>query len=274
MAKAVDRTSDPLVRDEPGCVSARFLSMALMAASRRRFDWLSWLLFAVMVGASVVAWNRVPAELPVHWDWQGEPDRVTSRDFALTMLPLAGAGTLGLFWLLARGLPVRENVRVSAVLRIASQGLLGLLALMHLALILGSLGGHVSVPRVAIGGAALLVMLLGVVMRSVPPNRLVGIRIPATLADREIWRRTHRLTATLFALVGLLTLAASLLPLAAQTAVLLIGLLAAIAAAVGFATRLRRRSDPSDPPVSLPEALRREDEGTDDRSHHSLLAGD
>lgn len=203
-----------------------------------RIDWVSWLLWAVMVGVSAVAWTKVPDRMPVHWNWQGEVDTFASRDFALMLLPLTAAGLMGVFWLVRSGLPVRESPRVSRAVRTISRGVLGLLAMLHVAIILAALGGSVTVPRVALGGASLLVVLVGLTMRTLPPNRLVGIRVPATLSDRNVWKRTHRLAASLLVGVGGLTLAASLLPVAIQTGVLLLGLLAVAVVLVGFAARL------------------------------------
>ena len=203
-----------------------------------RVDWISWLLWGIMVGVSAVAWSKVPDRMPVHWNWQGEVDTVASRDFALLVLPLTAAGLMGLFWLVRSGLPVRESPRVTRAVRTLSRGLLGLLAMLHVAIILAALGGSVTVPRVALGGASLLVVLIGLTMWSLPPNRLIGIRLPATLANRNLWKRMHRLAATLLVGLGVLTLAASLLPVAIQTGVLVVGLLAIVAVLVGFAARL------------------------------------
>jgi len=46
-------------------------------------------------------------------------------------------------------------------------------------------------------------VLLGNVMGQVRHNYFVGIRTPWTLADEEVWRRTHRMGGRLFVLGGL-----------------------------------------------------------------------
>ena len=230
------------------------LPRTLTPASRPlRWDWLSWLLLAVLVAASVAVWQRVPLSLPVHWNWAGEPDSYASRDLALTMMPLAASGSMLLCWLLTRGMPVRQSGLVTRAVRRVLHGMLGLFVLMHAALIVSALGGTVSVPRVALDGAALLVILLGVVMRTVPQNGVIGVRIPATLSSTAVWQRTHRLCSTLMILAGCLTLAASLLSVSLQTAVLVGGLLLTAVVSVLFAIRLRRLLDPSNtpPPVDL-----------------------
>ena len=211
-----------------------------------RIDWVSWLLLATMVGGSVAAWSRVPDVLPIHWNLQGEVDGTGSRDFVLTVLPLLGAVILGLLWLITRGLPIRESPRVSRSVRTVGRGVLGLVTMLHLAILLAALGGTVSIGRVAIGGASLLIVLVGLMLRTLPPNRLVGIRVPATLADDAIWRSTHRLGSVLMVLLGAAVLSASLLPLPLQLAMLVVGLLTVGVITIGYAMRLAemRRQQP------------------------------
>lgn len=56
-------------------------------------------------------------------------------------------------------------------------------------------------------GTALLFILIGNVIGQIRPNFFVGIRVPWTLADGEVWRRTHRLAARVWVLGGLVCLA-------------------------------------------------------------------
>ena len=205
-------------------------------------DWISWALLAVMVAVSAVAWSKVPDQLPVHWNLQGQADSFASRDFALAVLPLVGAALMLLFWLLCRGLPVQESPRLTRAVRTLSRGVLGLFVVLHVAIVLASLGGQISVPRVALGGSALLIVLVGLTMRSLPPDRVAGVRLPAGLAARPAWRSTHRLAAKLLIALGALTLAASLLPVALQTGVLIVGLLAVAAVLVASMMRLKERA--------------------------------
>lgn len=56
-------------------------------------------------------------------------------------------------------------------------------------------------------GTALLFVVVGNVLGQIRPNFFVGIRVPWTLADEEVWRRTHRLAARVWVLGGLACLA-------------------------------------------------------------------
>jgi uncharacterized membrane protein len=53
-----------------------------------------------------------------------------------------------------------------------------------------------------LGGVFALFGLLGVAMRDVKRNGLVGVRTPWTLADDTVWAETHRVTAKLWLAAG------------------------------------------------------------------------
>ena len=54
----------------------------------------------------------------------------------------------------------------------------------------------------------LLFVVLGRAMTNVAPNRLMGIRYPATFADDRVWRDTHARYGPIFARIGWVSLVA------------------------------------------------------------------
>ena len=79
----------------------------------------------------------------------------------------------------------------------------------------------------------LLFVFLGNMMGKIKPNYFFGVRTPWTLADPDVWNRSHRLAGRLFFLAGLVTiLSALLLPEAALFAVLMGSVLGAALATV------------------------------------------
>jgi uncharacterized membrane protein len=79
----------------------------------------------------------------------------------------------------------------------------------------------------------LLIILLGNFLGQVRHNYFVGIRTPWTLADEEVWAKTHRLTGSLFVLAGVLGLATFYgVPRAVAAGVTIGGMLAAALAGI------------------------------------------
>ena len=82
-----------------------------------RREWptlLTLVLNAALIGWS---WNRIPAQVPVHWNIHGEIDRYGGRFEALALVPLLLLGTSGATFLAGRLGPAK-NVEVLWVFRL------------------------------------------------------------------------------------------------------------------------------------------------------------
>jgi len=81
----------------------------------------------------------------------------------------------------------------------------------HGLIIAAALGYNVDTGRLVTLAVSLLLMLMGNVMGRLKHNYFVGIKTPWTLADEEVWRKTHRLGAILWTAGGLMGVIMSLL---------------------------------------------------------------
>lgn len=177
-----------------------------------RSRWFAPLCIIAMIifGASV--YNRLPAQVPMHWGINGEVNRMGSRLEGALVLPLLSLG----MWLLMRVLPRIDPRRASYA---AFQGTFNLfmnitilfLAVLYVITLGIALGWNISVPQVTGVGVGLLLAVLGNEMGRVKPNWFVGIRTPWTLADPEVWRRTHRVGGRIFFVAGVIMVVAALL---------------------------------------------------------------
>ncbi len=80
---------------------------------------------------------------------------------------------------------------------------------------------EMPVGRVVPVAMGVLFTLLGVAMRDVAPNGVMGLRLPWTLASDLAWRRAHRLNAWTMGIGGALTAVAGLWGAEAGLAVLM-----------------------------------------------------
>lgn len=190
-----------------------------------------WLL--VMLGAAVVAlatsltvWVQreawLPQNVPTHWGFSNEPDAWVSRDAAfwqLMIVPLMMFGFAALAvvlpWLSPRNFSV-EPFRATYGYVMAVIGLLFLY--LHVVIVATQMELLNDLPRWLVGGILASMALLGNVMGKVRRNFWVGVRTPWTLANDQVWTKTHRLAAWLFvsgSLLGLVVLVTGLHPLIA-----------------------------------------------------------
>lgn len=179
------------------------------------------------------------ARFPIHWGFDGQPDRYGGRSEAFLLMPALAFGLTILLAVVPAFDPRGDNLRRSAPAYLTAWlGTLGLLAAMQAGLLMIALGVWDAGPgspfhRLVAGGISVLIMLIGNVLGKARPNWFIGVRTPWALSSDLAWERTHRVAGRLFVLVGLAGLGAALvLPSTAAMPILLVGVIgAAISAA-------------------------------------------
>jgi uncharacterized membrane protein len=196
-------------------------------------------LWAVGLGAL----PYLPNPSPIHWNAAGEVDGYGSPLVAALLTPAIGALLVGLAPLLPRLDPRGRNyTEFRGTYELIMNGLLLFLTALQLVTIAFALGWPVSVPRVIGVGVGLLFALIGNELGRVQPNYFVGVRTPWTLADPEVWRRTHRVGGRVFAGVGVLIAVSSLLlPLPPLAALVIAGAIGVTVFLFGYSYWVWRR---------------------------------
>lgn len=173
--------------------------------------WMPAVLIALGYLFSALVYPRLPEEVPIHWGLSGEPDRWTHRTWGALLLPTIMLMNWGLFVLLPRIDPRRENIAKSRkTYDLIVNASLAFLLLLHVLALGTALGWKVSLPGSLAVGLGILLAVLGNAMPRARPNWTFGIRTPWTLESRRVWERTHRLGGALFLAAGLLTIGAGI----------------------------------------------------------------
>ena len=141
--------------------------------------------------AGLVLWNRLPEQVPFHWNAAGEVDGWASRPVAVFV---PSAMMLALQWLcmvVTSADPKKQNhpekVKV-LVLWLIPVITVFISALMYVS----ALGGSVRVETLMPILLGLVFVAIGNYMPKCKQNYTIGIKIPWTLASEENWNRTHR----------------------------------------------------------------------------------
>ena len=151
-------------------------------------------------------WSALPDQMPVHFDFNGEPNGYGSK-FVFIFLPV------GLYFLMLV-LPVidprKSNYEIFSStyykLRIILCLLIGLI---DTVIIYNQLHGIAKMGSSIPVAVFLIITLFGNYMGNIRPNYFVGIKVPWTLNNDEVWVKTHRLAGKLWfwgGLVGIATL--------------------------------------------------------------------
>lgn len=171
-----------------------------------------WAIVLIPLVYLALVWNRLPEQVAVHFNLQGEADGWASK----SSLILVVMGTTALLNLIMLALPHIDPKRKLTQMGSKYHQLRFILVVFMAALSV-FLIHHALNPDIArqnihfllIGG---LFIALGNYFQAVKPNYFIGIRTPWTLESEQVWRRTHRLGGILWIVGGILLIALALLP--------------------------------------------------------------
>lgn len=187
-----------------------------MSKATGRWKWVDLLILAVAAVPILLAigfYDRLPESLAVHFNLRGEADGYQGKLSFLLTYGLLMTVMPWLMKLLPAIDPKRENYAkfndiyelFRLLITLVLSGLLGIV-------IAYNLGYQVRIQMIVlliIGG---LWIIIGNYLGRIRFNYFVGIRTPWTLANEEVWRRTHRLAGPLWMEAGLIAILAAFLP--------------------------------------------------------------
>ena len=163
------------------------------------------ILIVLPVLAGIILWDRLPEQMPTHWNAAGDIDGWTSKPFTVFGLPLI---LLAAQWLCVLGTladPKKEN-HPTKILHLV------LWIIPVLSLVLGTityataLGKAVRVEVIMPILIGLILAIVGNYMPKCKQNYTIGIKIPWTLNSEENWNRTHRFAGWLWTFSGIVVM--------------------------------------------------------------------
>ena len=158
-------------------------------------------LLPILVG--LLLWNRLPEQLPNHWNINGQIDGWMPKAYSVFLLPcLLALGQLVLSFVTFAD-PKRRNIHRKPLLVVL--WIIPVLSFfLNSAIYLVALGVRCDVPALILTLIGVLFIFIGNYLPKLRQNYTVGIKLPWTLADEDNWARTHRLGGKLFVACGLL----------------------------------------------------------------------
>jgi uncharacterized membrane protein len=162
-------------------------------------DWLIWLTLLVPFIFIAAYWNSFPDQIPTHFGMDGKPDDYSGKAFGLFSLPVLNILMYFLFIALPLIDPKRKNYALfSDKYRIIRIVFHLFMTVIFFATTAYALGYQFNISKVIMYAVLFLFLLLGNYMGNVKHNYFIGVRTPWTLANEEVWTKTHRLTAKIW----------------------------------------------------------------------------
>lgn len=209
---------------------------------------LPLVLIVAMFLAGAVAYPRLPAHIPMHWNAAGEIDGWADKSFgSVFFAPLLALGLYALFMVMPYFDPRRRNIlRSKQVYFLVLELVTGLMAAVFVGTLLAAFEPSFPMDRLILVGTGLLFVVLGNHLGRVKPNWTMGVRYSWTLSDEVVWVKTNRLGGRLFAAGGVLTIAAAFLPPPANVFVMLGWVLAVLLVTYVYSMLLYKQRHPEE----------------------------
>ena len=157
---------------------------------------------------SLAVYNHLPERVPVHWNAAGQINSYASKMHGALIMPALMAVLAVVFAALPRISPATFDIdRDSRAFRAVTMAVLLFLFGVHVFIILAALNLAHSISTFLPLLLGALLVILGNYLPKIRRNFFIGIRTPWTLADEDVWFRTHRLGGVLFIACGALLMA-------------------------------------------------------------------
>lgn len=161
----------------------------------------------------IILYPYFPEKMAGHWNSAGEVDGYMSKFWGVFLMPVIGAIMYGLFLVVPRIDPRKENIEK---FRNYFDNFI-ILFLFFLFYLYGltlwwNLGNVFNMTMFLIPAFAVLFYYVGVLVGKAQSNFSIGIRTPWTLSSEEVWRKTHSLGGKLFRIAGICALSGLFFP--------------------------------------------------------------
>lgn len=181
---------------------------------------ISSLVILLPVAVGLLLWDRLPEQVPIHWNAAGEVDRWCSKATAVLGMP---GFLVVIHWLcvLVTGLDPKnkeKNAKAQSLVLWITPAL-GLLV--NGMVYATALGREINVGMLLPALSGLLFLIIGNIMPKCSRNSTIGIKLPWTLHSDENWYATHRLAGRVWIVGSLGIIAAAFLPAPASVWVML-----------------------------------------------------
>lgn len=164
------------------------------------------LLLPMVIG--LVMWNKLPEQVPMHWNAAGQVDGWGSKAMLVFVLPLF---TVVLQWGCVIATSFDKNSKgingkiEQLVLWICPCISLLVHALVYTKILGYDLAVEVLMPLIL----GLMFLVIGNLLPKCKRNYTIGIKVPWALRDEENWNKTHRFAGKLWVIGGAVIMATS-----------------------------------------------------------------
>lgn len=169
--------------------------------NRKKMILLTSFLVLIPMIVGLILWNKLPEEIPIHFNSAGKPDNYESKAFAVFFIPLFLWVMHLLTGFITLADPKKQNIHDKVFLLILyivpSAAVFGALVMYT-----GALGLPVSINMLGNLFVGIVFIVVGNYLPKTRQNYTIGIKIPWALNDAENWNKTHHFAGIIWIICG------------------------------------------------------------------------
>ena len=166
------------------------------------------ILIPIIIG--IVLWDKLPDQVPVHWNMSGEVDDYATKTQAVFAMPLV---LVAFQWICVLGTsldPKKQNINDKMFTLVL--WIIPIISLLCNSMVYATALGHkVSVEIIMPLFMGALFIVIGNYLPKCKQSYTMGIKLPWTLDDEENWNKTHRMAGFLWVIGGIVVMATAFL---------------------------------------------------------------
>jgi immunity protein, SdpI family len=187
------------------------------------------LLIILSIGISSYFYSKFPEQVPTHWNFKGNIDGYSSKEFAAFFFPALNLGIYLLFLALPYIDPKKARyTEFKHVYHLFKNLIIGFLTIIYMLIGLIGIGYPLPVEIFMPILVGLLFIIMGNFMGKIKSNWMMGLRTPWTLSSEEVWNKSHRFGGKAFMASGSLIIISALVPGPIQFALFIISIAIAV----------------------------------------------
>lgn len=156
----------------------------------------------ILIIFNLLFYDKMPAELPTHWNFHGEVDDYSSK-FDAMVLTHGFLVIMNIFMCFMLDNDPRNKKQKNFLMTLSKLAMPAIMIVVYTITVMVGLGKDVNVSVIIPLFVGLLFIAIGNYLPKTRRNYTMGIKLPWTLNSDENWRRTHRLGGICFVIIGL-----------------------------------------------------------------------
>jgi uncharacterized membrane protein len=159
----------------------------------------------IMFSIGIFLYDKMPEQMPTHWNFEGEIDGYGSKFTGLLLMPII---TLGIY-LLMSAIPYiavyKKNIKAFYFYYFGFKIMfIVYMLILYILTLLPNFDIMINMNYVIMPLVAIILFFSGFLMEKSKRNYFIGIRTPWTLSSDKVWNETHKVGAKGFKLIAII----------------------------------------------------------------------